>query len=40
MIKILFLADRQFDPYQCIDLDPEVLYQEGIEVKDPLGKVA
>ncbi|MCK4799050.1 MAG: DUF2442 domain-containing protein [Spirochaetes bacterium] len=30
----------QFDPYKCIDLDPEVLYQEGIEVKDPLGKVA
>ena len=30
----------QFDPYKCIDLDPEVLYQEGIEVKDPLRKIA
>jgi len=29
-----------YDPYNCIDLDPEVLYQESIEVKDPLEKVA
>ena len=25
-----------YDPYNCIDLDPEVLYQESIEVNDPL----
>ena len=27
-----------YDPYSCIDLDPYVLYNESIEVKDPLGK--
>lgn len=29
-----------YDPYNCIDLDPEVLYQESVEVKDPLEKIA
>jgi hypothetical protein len=25
-----------YNPYNCIDLDPMVLYDESIEVKDPL----
>jgi len=25
-----------YDPSQCLDLDPIVLYREGIEVDDPL----
>lgn len=29
-----------YDPYNCIDLDPEVLYQESVDVKDPLEKTA
>ncbi|MCB1160917.1 MAG: DUF2442 domain-containing protein [Leptospiraceae bacterium] len=29
-----------FDPYNCIDLDPAVLYEESIEVEeDPLQKL-
>lgn len=26
-----------YDPYQCLDLDPEVLYKNSEEVKDPLA---
>jgi hypothetical protein len=26
-----------YDPAQCIDLDPEVLYEKSVEVKDPLS---
>ena len=26
-----------FDPYACIDIDPETLYEKGVEVKDPLA---
>ena len=29
-----------FDPYNCIDLDPEKLYLESEEVTDPLENVA
>ena len=27
-----------YNPYECIDIDPIVLYKESIEVKDPLEK--
>ncbi|HMV42678.1 MAG TPA: DUF2442 domain-containing protein [Leptospiraceae bacterium] len=27
-----------YDPYNCLDLDPEVLYQNSDDVKDPLTK--
>ena len=27
-----------YNPYECIDLDPVVLYEESIEVDDPLDK--
>jgi hypothetical protein len=26
-----------YDPYSCLDLDPEVLYKNSIEVPDPLA---
>ncbi len=29
-----------FDPYECLDLDPEVLYEKSIKVDDPLIKYA
>jgi hypothetical protein len=29
-----------FDPYKCIDIDPETIYAEGLEVKDPLAEDA
>lgn len=29
-----------YDPRNCIDLDPDVLYEEGIEVRDPLEKIS
>lgn len=25
-----------FDPYECLDLDPEVLYEKSMTVEDPL----
>ncbi|MCB1178029.1 MAG: DUF2442 domain-containing protein [Leptospiraceae bacterium] len=27
---------ENYDPYECIDLDPIVLYEKSIEAKDPL----
>ncbi|HPI40672.1 MAG TPA: DUF2442 domain-containing protein [Pseudobdellovibrionaceae bacterium] len=27
-----------FDPFKCIDIDPESLYEKGQEVSDPLKK--
>ena len=29
-----------FDPYECLDLDPEVLYEKSTRVEDPLIKYA
>ncbi len=29
-----------FDPYQCLDIDPETIYTSGIEVLDPLKEDA
>ncbi len=29
-----------FNPYECIDLDPDTLYLESIEVPDPLVSTA
>jgi len=29
-----------FDPYNCIDLDPDTIYEDSITVADPLGKLA
>jgi hypothetical protein len=29
-----------FNEYECLDLDPETLYLEGIDVKDPLSDAA
>jgi hypothetical protein len=31
---------RNRDPYTCLDIDPETLYEEGIETADPLGRSA
>jgi len=28
------------DPYQCLDLDPDTLYEEAVEVRDPLSRTA
>ncbi|MFA6506277.1 MAG: DUF2442 domain-containing protein [Treponemataceae bacterium] len=30
----------RFDPTTCVDLDPDVLYRDGIDVKDPLERIA
>ena len=30
----------EYDPSLCIDLDPAVLYADGIDIKDPLEKTA
>lgn len=32
--------DGNRDPYSCIDLDPETIYEKGVEVVDPLGQIA
>ena len=32
--------EGNFDPYNCIDLDPESIYSEGKSIKDPLIKTA
>jgi len=29
-----------FDPYNCIDLDPDTIYEEAVTVIDPLNKTA
>lgn len=29
-----------FDPYNCIDIDPETIYDEGLDVADPLAEKA
>lgn len=29
-----------YDPWECIDLDPEVIYEAGQEVADPLQDTA
>ena len=29
-----------FNPYECIDLDPDMLYNESVEVPDPLATTA
>ncbi len=29
-----------FDDTKCLEIDPEVIYSEGIEVADPLGEEA
>lgn len=29
-----------FNPYECIDLDPDTLYNESVEVQDPLATTA
>ncbi len=30
----------RFDPYECIDIDPDTLYSNSVEVDDPLGETA
>jgi len=27
-----------FDEYRCLDIDPEVIYSDGLDVKDPLSE--
>lgn len=29
-----------FDPYRCLDIDPETVYRDGIDVADPLSEKA
>lgn len=29
-----------FDPYKCLDIAPDAIYQDGIDVADPLTKAA
>ena len=29
-----------YDPYNCLDIDPETIYEDGIEVADPLRVAA
>ena len=29
-----------FDPYTCLDIAPETIYDEGVEVADPLTRTA
>ena len=29
-----------FDPYQCIDIDPYMLYEDSVDVPDPLSEPA
>jgi hypothetical protein len=29
-----------FDPEQCLDIDPYTIYNEGVEVSDPLQEIA
>lgn len=27
-----------FDPYNCLDIDPETIYKDGLDVEDPLAE--
>ena len=29
--------DGNFDEYKCLDIDPETIYNSGIDVEDPLS---
>ena len=29
-----------FDPYNCLDIDPETVYKDGLDVADPLAEKA
>ena len=29
-----------FNPYECIDIDPDTLYHDSVEVNDPLAEPA
>lgn len=29
-----------FNPYECLDIDPETIYTTGVDVADPLSKEA
>jgi hypothetical protein len=37
---VAWSLDGKYDPMNCIDLDPDVLYEEGVSIKDPLEKIA
>ena len=37
---LAWTLDGKYDSSNCLDLDPDVLYQNGIEIEDPLEKIA
>lgn len=37
---VLYFVDGKYDSYNCLNLDPDTLYNEGIEISDPLQVVA
>lgn len=37
---LAWTLDGKYDSYNCLDLDPDTLYNEGVEISDPLQVVA
>ncbi|WP_296331108.1 DUF2442 domain-containing protein [uncultured Treponema sp.] len=37
---LAWTLDGKYDSSNCLDLDPYVLYNEGIEIADPLQEIA
>mgnify|MGYP002625956728 CR=1 FL=1 len=37
---LAWTLDGTYDSYNCLDLDPDVLYTDGIEIEDPLRETA
>lgn len=37
---LAWTLDGCYDKYNCIDIDPYVLYEKGVNIKDPLQDIA
>ena len=37
---LAWTLDGTYDAYNCLDLDPYVLYNDGVDVADPLQHIA
>lgn len=37
---LAWTLDGTYDPYNCLDIDPFVIYEQGIPIEDPLKNLA
>lgn len=38
--NLAWTFDGNYDPYNCLDIDPFVIYEKGISIEDPLKSLA